>query len=502
MALVLEGAIVTMDPGRPLLPRGRVCVDDQGRIVAVQGAEEPLPAGFEGAPRVRTRGVVYPGLIDLHNHLAYNCLPLWAPAGRQEPFNSREQWPRLPAYTTDVRLPTLALTQVASKALLKYVETKAAVGGVTAIQGSAKMSRPYEGWLVRNVEYETFGSTQRSVFQSVRTLGKADFPTARDHMTNGNAFIYHLAEGTAPSLLREYTDLKDNDCLHPRLVAIHATALGDLEYADWGPHGSSMVWSPLSNLWLYRHTSDVVAARRHGIRVCLGADWAPSGSKHLLGELKVADLWNRSASGLGGAFSDLELCEMVTANPADALGWSDRIGRVKPGLLADLLVLRRRVPDPHRNLIEATEHDVRLVLVGGRPVYGTPAFMRSSGARQVESITVGGRRRSISLRDPGVPDADMSWREVLAALQAVRRDPAGAHEQVRVTADATGEEPLRLIPDDPGGEPPVLLTAADLGEVRIPPLDALAHDAGFFAALRAAPILGGLLDNLQGYYQR
>jgi 5-methylthioadenosine/S-adenosylhomocysteine deaminase len=91
---------------------------------------------------------------------------------------------------------------------------------------------------------------------------------------------------------------------------------------------------------------------------------------------------------------------------------------------------------------------------------------------------------------------------VLAALEAVRRDPAGTHEQAQVAAAAAGEEPLRLIPDDPGGEPPVLLTSADLGEVRIPPLDPLAHDDDFFAALRSAPILGGLLDDLQGYYQR
>jgi hypothetical protein len=263
-----------------------------------------------------------------------------------------------------------------------------------------------------------------------------------------------------------------------------------------------MVWSPLSNLWLYRHTSDVVAARRHGIRVCLGADWSPSGSQHLLGELKVADLWNQASSGLGGAFSDAELCEMVTANPADALGWSDRIGRIRQGLYADLLVLQHRVPDPHRNLIEATEHDVRLVVVGGRPLYGTPGMMRSSGAAELEPINVGGRRRSISLREAGVPDADMTWRDVVAALEAVRRDPAGAHLRAEVTAAATGEEPLRLIPDDPGGEPPVQLTMGDLGEVHIPELDPLSHDGAFFTALGSAPILDGLLDGLQGYYRR
>ena len=43
-------------------------------------------------------------------------------------------------------------------------------------------------------------------------------------------------------------------------------------------------------------TTDVLAARAAGVRICLGADWSPSGSKNLLGELKVADLWNKPSS--------------------------------------------------------------------------------------------------------------------------------------------------------------------------------------------------------------
>ncbi len=49
MALVLEGLVATMDADRPVLPRGAVYVDDQGRIAAVQAAGEPAPAGFETA---------------------------------------------------------------------------------------------------------------------------------------------------------------------------------------------------------------------------------------------------------------------------------------------------------------------------------------------------------------------------------------------------------------------------------------------------------------------
>jgi 5-methylthioadenosine/S-adenosylhomocysteine deaminase len=498
MALVVLGTVTTFDRSMPVVADGAVYVKPDGVIEAVLPAAADPPTGYDNAKRVRTGGVIYPGLIDLHNHLAYNHRPLWAPPGRTEPFTSREQWPRLAAYATDIRQPTLALTQVASKALLKFVEVKAVVGGVTAIQGSAVLSRPYEGWLVRNVEYETFATGKRSVFQSVRRLAGDAFDSARDHMTAGDAFIYHLAEGTSPGLLDEYQDLHDNDLLRPQLVAVHATALGDPQYADWGPHHSSVVWSPFSNLWLYRGTSDVVSARDTGIRVCIGADWSPSGSKHLLGELKVAHLWNHHPKGLGGAFSDQELCEMVTANPADAVGWSDRVGRVGPGLLADLLVLTSRRPDPYENLIKATERDVRLVLVGGRPVYGTPGLMRTAGAAHADPIRVASLRRAVSLVDPGLPDADMSWPQVLAALEAARQDPHAA--EARLLAAAGDEEPFRLIPDDPGGEPPVTLTAADLRAVEVPPLDTLTHDRAYFAAVRAAPIHGGLLDGLEGFY--
>jgi 5-methylthioadenosine/S-adenosylhomocysteine deaminase len=500
MPLVLLGTVTTFDPAQPVAPDAAVYVDDQGRIEALRPARAQPPAGFEGVEPVATGGVIYPGLIDLHNHLAYNHRPLWAPPGRTEPFTSRDQWPRLAAYATDVRQPTLALTQVASKALLKFVEVKAVVGGVTAVQGSAVLSRPYEGFLVRNVEYETFATGRRTVFQSVRRLDGDAFDSAREHMAAGDAFIYHLAEGTSPGLLREYQDLRANDCLRPQLVAVHATALGQSEYADWGPHHSSVVWSPFSNLWLYRGTSDVVSARDRGIRVCLGADWSPSGSKHLLGELKVAHLWNHHPKGLDGAFSDQELCEMVTANPADAVGWSGHVGRVAPGLLADLLVLEPRRPDPYENLVRATERDVRLVLVGGRPVYGRAGLLRQAGARDPDRLSVAGQDRAVALVVPGVPDADMRWAEVLQALEAARGDPQGAH-QALLAAAGEDEEPFRIIPDDPGGEPPVTLTPAALGQVTFPPLDSLAHDAAYLAAVRAAPIHDHLLDGLAGYYE-
>jgi hypothetical protein len=67
--------------------------------------------------------------------MVYNVLPLWSPPGQTEPFISRHEWPRHGSCEELVSDPANALGALAGKAHLKYVEVKAVVGGVTAIQG-------------------------------------------------------------------------------------------------------------------------------------------------------------------------------------------------------------------------------------------------------------------------------------------------------------------------------------------------------------------------------
>ena len=75
---------------------------------------------------------------------------------------------------------------------------------------------------------------------------------------------------------------------------------------------ASMVWSPLSNLFLYGGTRTSIRPR--GRRpVALGSDWSPSGSKNLLNEFKIAKIVNElSQIGL----SDRDIVAMATSTPA------------------------------------------------------------------------------------------------------------------------------------------------------------------------------------------
>jgi 5-methylthioadenosine/S-adenosylhomocysteine deaminase len=502
--LVLTGRVVTFDEDQPEIDDGAVYIGADELIAAVQARTAPAPPGFGSARLVRTGGAIYPGLIDLHGHIAYNGLPLWSPPGRRDPYTSRYQWPGDRSYEAMISDPANALGALAGKAHLKYLETKAIVGGTTAIQGTAKTGRPYEGWLVRNIEHETFATNKKTVFVSALPLRDENaYKAQAEHLRNHLAFVYHLSEGTDPRLIDEYTTMNTEKCLAQGLAAIHCTALGRANYDEWAPLGGSLVWSPFSNLWLYRATTDVLAARAAGVGICLGADWSPSGSKNLLGELKVADLWNRTR--LAGELAAEEICAMATRNPADAINWGDRIGRLKAGLHGDVLVTTDRIHgDPYRNLIESVERDVLLVAINGQPFYGTPALMTAAGAQRAEPIRLGRLRRSIQLIYDDVPEADMGWRAVLDDIAAARKDPLGRYfELEKQHGDPDPEKrPLWLMTDKPWDNPKVTGKEVKIlpQVVRIPPLDTLVHDRAYFDAVDASPLHGGLLDGVRDYY--
>ena len=110
-----------MDERRAEVPDGAMYVDRDGIIQAIRTARQRPPAGWEDANVVATDGLVFPGMIDLHNHVAYNCLPLWSSVVRRAPWLTRDQWPTDLHYKERISLPTNALCHTDGKAVVKYV---------------------------------------------------------------------------------------------------------------------------------------------------------------------------------------------------------------------------------------------------------------------------------------------------------------------------------------------------------------------------------------------
>ena len=497
---------------------GRVWIADDGTVAAVTRGSAAGPAGSTGARVVDVgSSLVIPGLVDLHNHLAYNTLPLWTEPTRSTPWPHHNAWTRAPSYAASTTWPAYALITACPEELLAFVETRALVGGTTTIQGSPPMNKPRDGWMVRNVEDETFGTGDPNrVYASVLTLkGPALAARANAMRTTptrvGSTFIYHCAEGQPGSIVaREFTDAASAGCLQPNFVAVHANAVSAATLDTWSSPGA-IAWSPFSNLWLYGTTTDIPAARAAGVSVCLGSDWGPSGTKHVLGEAKAA---KAVADQNGWDLTDQDLVEMMTANPGDVLArsWGRQIGRLQPGAIADIVVIaaapRARA---FSTIVAATETDVQLVVVGGKPLYGTASLMSAAKATPVTSIAVAGQSRRLALSRPATvgatpAGAPWTWTSVNDRIDAVRADPASA---VRTAQNALApwagrldqvDAPLRLSLDMPTGLAPVGGLPKDLGDIVVPPPPTLWHDADFFAAVAANPFHGGVLDAMARYY--
>jgi cytosine/adenosine deaminase-related metal-dependent hydrolase len=473
------------------------------RIVAVWRGRRPPPGVRVGravvvAPRA---ALIFPGLINLHDHPSWSVLPPWPPPssdaqpafGRptgSEPYANRYQWDgaqgfndappeerRLISAPHDVLTGGLGLTAEA----VKWDEIRGLLGGTTSEQG-ASPDLATDGLLARDVDNVNFG---RDRVETNTFPGPDPALVAREREGQIDAYIIHLAEGVPDrdrrpgdrySSRAEFRALQAEHLLNDETVIIHGTALdrGDFEAmrAARSPRangsgdglGAKLVWSPLSNLLLYGETTNVYEALAAGVTVSLGTDWSPSGSGNLLEELKVADIALHDRSLLGGfrrlvpslrseQALDRELVAMVTRNPARTLRWTRYVGSVAPGKIADLTVItkppgppRRRPDSVYRSLIDATDRDVRLTMVGGDPLTGDVNLMRSLKGAVYETVrsTRLGFDKAIDATKAGVPKGDERFGQIQATLRAALNALGGSDGYAYLKTHVLGGALARL----------------------------------------------------------
>jgi 5-methylthioadenosine/S-adenosylhomocysteine deaminase len=416
---ILEGRVVTMG-SQGTIPDGAIYVDG-GEIKHVLPADTPVPSGFENASHIRTGDTIYPGLIELHNHLCYNAIPLWDVPKR---YSNNGQWRNHTDYPRLITKPTqvLAGTEGVVEALIRYVECRSLLGGVTTSQGITLSSKPgiqsfYTG-LVRNVEQ---GGDPDFPAAGTR-IGNPEPGKAGAYLTNlqrETCYLQHLSEGVDDTARSWFLNLQMENgdwAVTDALCGIHSTALKAYDFNIIHSHGGSMVWSPLSNYLLYGGTVDLRAIKDAGMLIGIGSDWSPSGSKNLLGELKVAWL---ASQAQGDIFSVQEILAMATINAARILKWDAVLGSIEPHKRADFIVLNSRSCDEYRQVIEARETTITLVIIDGVPRAGQSSLMQRFGYKRedLEEIKVGGSTRLLNLADetthPLVRD--------LGLLEAIRR---------------------------------------------------------------------------------
>ena len=422
--VVLRGFVVTPTA---VLPDG---------LVSILGSKILQVVTFSGWPQastVDTDSFIFPGLIDLHDHITWNLFPRWRP---YELFDSRYEWLQKAAYKIALDEPhgILLADHVLACDADRFGEIKAIVGGATSVVGSLN---PTPGTndnaciigLARNLDtYAGFDGSvlnhekvRYEVFPFEMTL--ADAAQVNADLTSGQlkGFLIHVGEGNPSDAAsaREFKMLakRGGGFLRSGVSVIHGVAFGQAEFTQMEKAHVGLIWSPRSNIELYDATTDVSSAKNAGVKIALAPDWSPSGSDGMLEELKYAATWN--ASQVPPVFDDADLVKMVTVVPAQLVGADKQIGSIAEGFYADLLLLRKTGTNAYQALLHARPEDVRLVMVGGIPIYGDRDLMeRLLPGRQLETIVLCGSPKAIYIEpQKGIPESEKSFRQMSEELR-------------------------------------------------------------------------------------
>lgn len=426
--LLLRGVVLT--PSGVLDPGDVLVIDN---LITCVKADCTGETGAGEATWIDTHGTISPGLIDSHNHLAYNFLPEWVP-NPPKTFNNRYEWADDPQYEAHIE-PYAAHRSSNSHYCpgAKWGELRSVVHGTTTMQGQPSAAGSCINWGVRNANrYHDLGyDHMHARIASVRDINDADAakliaemdlqlePTTRYHV--------HMAEGVSGNHIdEEFDSFAGRDPRENRhngttllykstAVLIHSIPLTEKQLQETKDTNSKIVWSPSSNFALYGPgvTAPIERILQLGIVTGLGPDWTPSGTDEMLSEMRFALGYGQSANI--AEITTKQLWKMATSDGAIVVGLQDYLGKLEVGYRADIAVFGRLGADPYGAVIDSKASDVRLVLIDGEGFFGDKNLHDVASRNDYcDSLDACGTDKFICVQDS--PNADNRRDETLSDI--------------------------------------------------------------------------------------
>jgi len=163
----------------------------------------------------------------------------------------------------------------------------------------------------------------------------------------------------------------------PAFIAIHAVHLDAGDIDRLATHGCHVVHCPGSNMKLASGIAPIGALLARNVNAALGTDGAASNNRlDLFGEMRLASLLAKVATGDAAVVPAATALRMATLNGAIALGFEGEIGSLEIGKQADVTAVRiadvETLPmyDPVSHLVNAAgrEHVTDVWVAGDRVV--------------------------------------------------------------------------------------------------------------------------------------
>lgn len=314
--------------------------------------------------------VIFPGLINAHDHLHVNAVP---PLANGAPFANSYAW--IGAFQAHMDAPEVrAALDVPKETRLRHGALKNLLAGTTCVAH-------HDPWHAA-MDADDFPVTVLRDYGWSYALGWTDYgPPVQQSFADTPAdwpWMIHLAEGTDTIAESELSKLDALGCLAANTVLIHGVGLCQRDIERVIEASAAVVWCPSSNIHLLGRTLDP-RHLCHAGRLTLGSDSRLSGSRDLLDEIR--GVMER------GELKPAELLGLVTTQAARLLRLRAR-GDLNPGAFADMVIVEDRGGDVVNGLIGASRSDIRAVVRNGVPCIADPDFAAWFEVAGIEPVAV------------------------------------------------------------------------------------------------------------------
>ncbi len=189
---------------------------------------------------------------------------------------------------------------------------------------------------------------------------------------NNFPFIIHMEEGFDQEYQRGIELLEECSTLDEHDVLIHCLGFSETDIKKVQKRGCTVVWCPSSNFFMFNVTCKIKKILKAGVNCALGTDSTHTGSVNLLEEMRFArEMYMKM---YGEALDSRIIFDMVTVNAAKAFRMEHDIGSIEENKVADIFVLKPRDDNPYEALVKAQIEDIELLTWEGSPVLGSTRY--------------------------------------------------------------------------------------------------------------------------------
>ncbi|MBS4099056.1 MAG: TRZ/ATZ family hydrolase [Sulfuricella sp.] len=359
--------IVPVEPSRQVLTHHSIAVLD-GRIAAILPTAD-AHARYSAQRQFRLENhVLIPGLVNLHTHAPMTLLRGLADDLPLMEWLTGHIWPVegkhvSPAFVHDGTL--LACAEMIRGGVTCFNEMYCFPGAVAEAALTAKMraaigmfvlefptnyATDAEDYLRKGLEFrdEYLGEPLINACLAPHapyTINDATFTAILTYAEQLNLNIHlhlhetqdEISQSLAQHHVRPIQRLHNLGLLGPNLIAVHSVHLNDEEIALLAEQGCHIAHCPTSNLKLASGIPPITKMLANGLNIGLGTDGAASNNRlDMFGEMRLAALLAKGASGNASTLPAHLALQMATLNGARALGLDELTGSLAVGKSADI----------------------------------------------------------------------------------------------------------------------------------------------------------------------